>query len=118
DQGVIDLRSEEMIEHIHGGGEQHALIRLTSAACEDLGEECFSDARVADDNDAGAIADELQIQKAKKAVLHLQTALVMIELEAVDRVTNSKMGQSEAPLNASCIPGFQFTIDERFQGGG
>ena len=37
DQRVIDLRSEQMIQHVHGGGEQDALIGLTDAPANDFG---------------------------------------------------------------------------------
>ena len=37
DQRVINLRSEQMIQHVHGGGEQDALIGLADAPANDLG---------------------------------------------------------------------------------
>ena len=48
DQGVIDLRSEQMVEHVHGGGEQHALVGLAGAPADDFGEEGFAHAGIAD----------------------------------------------------------------------
>jgi len=34
---VINLRSEQMIQHVHGGGEQDALIGLADAPANDFG---------------------------------------------------------------------------------
>ena len=36
DQRVIDLRGEQMVQHVHGGGEQDALIGLADAPANDL----------------------------------------------------------------------------------
>lgn|SRR2546422_5544454 len=107
-----------MIEHVHGGREQHALIGLTGTPGQDLSEEGFSNAGITNDHDAGAVADELEIHEAEDAVLHLQTALVMIELEAVDGVADTEMREAKPPFDGAGITGFQFTIDERFQGRG
>src|SRR5215471_9856914 len=46
DQRMIDLSSEQMIEHIHGRSEQDADVRLASAPAEDLSQEGFSHARI------------------------------------------------------------------------
>lgn len=35
DERMIDLRGQQMIQHVHGGGEQDALIRLTRFPSED-----------------------------------------------------------------------------------
>ena len=54
DQRMIHLRRQQVIEHVHGGGEQHALIGLTGAPTDDFRQEGFAGARIADDDDASA----------------------------------------------------------------
>ena len=58
DQRVIDLRGEQMIEHVHGGGEQDALIGLAGAPADDFGQEGLADARIADEDEVGALVRE------------------------------------------------------------
>ena len=55
DQRVIDLRSEQVIQHVHGGGEQDALIGLAGAPADDFGEEGFAHAGIADEHEVGAL---------------------------------------------------------------
>ena len=66
---MIDLRSQQVIEHVHGGGEQHALIGLAGAPADDLGQEGFAHAGIADEHDAGALVEEVEIEQAQDAVL-------------------------------------------------
>lgn len=105
-----------MIEHVHCGCKQYPLIGLAGTPGQDFGEEGFSDAGIADDHDTGAVANEVEIHEAKDAVFHLQTAFVMIELETVDGGACAEMGKAKPPFNRATIPGFEFTIDEGFQG--
>jgi len=84
DEGVIDLGGEQVIEHVHGGGEQDALIRLAGAPAHDLGQKRFSDARISDENQVGAVGDKAQVEQAKDAILVLRAALVMSEVKRVD----------------------------------
>ena len=81
---MIDLRSEQMIQHVHGGREQDALVGLTGLPGEDAGEEGLSNTGVTDQDDIGALRQERKIQQAKDAVLRLHTALVMVEVESVN----------------------------------
>ena len=37
DQGVIDLGSQQVVQHVHGGGEKDAHIGLAGSPAEDLG---------------------------------------------------------------------------------
>ena len=106
-----------MIEHVHGGCEQYALIGLAGTPRQDLREERFANTGIANDDDAGAVADEVEIHQTKEAVLHLQTALVVIELETVDGMTDAQMREAKAPLNGTGVAGFEFAVDERFQRG-
>ena len=61
-----------MVEHVHGGGEQHALIGLAGAPADDLGQKGFAHAGIADETHAGAVAEEVEIEQAKDAGLELQ----------------------------------------------
>src|SRR5437867_4407258 len=72
-----------MVEHVHGRREQHTLIGLAGAPGDDFGEKRFPDAGIADDDDVGAMVDEVEIHQVKDAALHLKTAFVMVELEAI-----------------------------------
>ena len=85
-QGMVHLRSRELIQHVHGGGEEHALIGLAGPPADDFCQECFSHARIADKNRARAFGQKLQIQQAQDTVLQLHAALVMLEVEAINRV--------------------------------
>lgn len=43
-QGVIYLGSQQVVEHIHGSGEEHTLIGLAGAPSDDFRQEGFADA--------------------------------------------------------------------------
>ena len=107
-----------MIEHVHGRREQHTLIGLAGAPRDDFGEKRFPDARVADDDDVGAMVDEVEIHQVKDAALHLKTAFVMVELEAIDRATRADACRAETPLDSARAASIQFHIHERLQRGG
>src|SRR3989442_9607259 len=77
-----------MIEHVHGRSEQHTLIGLAGTPRDDFGEKRFPDAGVADYDNVGAMVDEVEIHQVKDAALHLKTAFVMVEREAIDRATH------------------------------
>jgi hypothetical protein len=47
------------------------------------------------------------IQEVQDAVLQIQAALVMLELEAVDGVLSLQAGEAEAALDGAGIAGFQ-----------
>src|SRR4249920_3576848 len=102
-----------MIEHVHGRSEQHTLIGLAGAPRNDFGEKRFSDARVADDDDVGAMVDEVEIHQVKDAALHLKTAFVMVELEAIDRATRTNARRTETPLDRAGAASIQLHIHER-----
>jgi hypothetical protein len=84
DEGVIDLGGEQVIEHVHGGGKQDALIRLAGAPAHDLGQECFPDPGISDEDQVGAVGDKAQVEQAQDAILVLRAALVMSEVKRVD----------------------------------
>jgi hypothetical protein len=81
---VIDLRCEQMIQHIHGCCEQDALIGLAGFRSDDAGEEGLSHAGVADQYKVRALFQKREIEQTQDAVLRLDAALVMVEVESVD----------------------------------
>lgn len=52
---MIDLRSQQMIEHVHGSGEDDTLIGLACLPSEDAGEEGLAHAGIADQHQVGAL---------------------------------------------------------------
>ena len=64
DQRVIDVGGQEMIEHVHGGGEEHTLIGLTGAPGNDLGEESLPNPRISDEYEIGAFGQKREIEQA------------------------------------------------------
>jgi len=56
-----------MIQHVHGGSEQHTLIGLASAPGDDFGQIGLSYTRIADDTHAGAVAQEVEIKQPQDA---------------------------------------------------
>src|ERR1700722_3230767 len=76
-QRVIDLRSRQVIQHVHRGGEQYALIGLASLPTKDLGQKGFAEAWISDQHDIGAVPKERKIEQPQNAVLGLDTAFVM-----------------------------------------
>lgn len=69
DERVIHLRRQQMIEHVHGGGEQHALIRLAGLPGDDLGQKGFAHAWIADEDCAGSLLEEVEVQQSQDAGL-------------------------------------------------
>ena len=105
-----------MVEHVHGGGEQHPLIGLTGAPADDLGQIGFANAGIANETHAGAVAQEVEIEQAKDASLELEARLVMVKVEAVDGRLALQAGEFEAAFDGTLVTGFELTIEERFQG--
>src|SRR5260370_41100513 len=102
---MIDLRSQEMVEHVHGGSEQHALVRLTGAPSDDLGQGRFAHAGIANETHAGAVAQEVEIEQAKDASLELESGLGMVEVEAVDGTLAVQATRLEATFDGTLAAG-------------
>ena len=66
---MIDLRRQQMIEHVHCGGEQHALIRLAGLPGDDLGQKGLAYAWIADEDGAGSLLEEVKVQQPQDAGL-------------------------------------------------
>ena len=113
---MIDLRSQEMVEHVHGGGEQHPLVGLTGTPGNDLGQVGLAHTGIADETHAGAVAQEVEIEQAQDASLELKARLVMVKVEAVDGRLALQARELEAAFDGTLVTGFEFAIEECFQG--
>ena len=81
---MIDLGSEQVIEHVHRGGEQDALIDLAGAPGDQFRQERFADAGISDEHDVGSFGEEGEIEQAQEPGFGLQAALVVMEVKGVD----------------------------------
>jgi hypothetical protein len=115
---VIDLRCEQMIQHIHRGCEQHALVGLAGFRSDNAGEESLSHAGVADQYKVRPLLQKREIEQTQDAVLRLNTALVMVEVESVNGSLRLKTRQLEAALDGAAVAGIQFHIGEHLDRGG
>jgi len=106
-----------MIEHIHGAGEQHALIGLASAPGDDFREKGFAHAWVADQHEIGAFGEELQIEKAQDARLGLLPGFVVLEVKGVDAGLCLQAGAFETAVDGSLLASFQLHVSEPLQRG-
>jgi len=105
-----------MIEHVHGGGEQDPLVGLTGAPADDLGQVRLAHAGITDETHAGAVAQEVEIEQAKDTSLELESGLVMVKVEAVDGRLAPQAGEFEAAFDGTLVTGFEFAVEECFQG--
>ena len=104
-----------MIEHVHGSGEQDTLVGLTGAPANDFRQKGLPDAGVADEHNAGALFEELQIEQAHDPILGIRTTLVVFEVEAVDGVLGMEARHPETSFDGSTVASFQFHVGESFQ---
>ena len=81
---VVDLGCQQLIQHVHRGREQNALVGLAGFPSEDFGQEGLADAWVADQHDIGALAQEGEIEQAQNAILGLYAALVVVKVEGIN----------------------------------
>lgn len=116
DQRVIDLRGIQMVQHVHGSSEQDTLVRLAGAPTDDLSQERLANTGIADEHNAGAFVQEVQIQQAHNPILRFHAALVVFEVEAIDGVLGMQPRQAEAAFDGAAVASIQFDIGERFQG--
>jgi len=112
---MVDLRSEQVIQHIHGRREEHALIRLTGAPAHDFGEEGLPHTGIADKDCAGTVVQELQIEQPQNAPLQFGAALMVFEVKAVDGMPGMEARETEAAFDRPAVTGFQFEIHEGFE---
>jgi len=59
---VINLRCEQVIQHVHGGCEQDALIGLADAPANDFRQEGLAHPRIPNEHKVGALVQKLQVE--------------------------------------------------------
>jgi hypothetical protein len=64
-QRMICFGSDQMIDHIHGGGEKGFDAGLCGSICHAFGQIAFADAGIADQNDVLLLPDKLQVRKER-----------------------------------------------------
>jgi hypothetical protein len=114
---MIDLRSQQMIQHVHGGGEDDALIGLACLPSEDAGEEGLAHTRIADQHQVGALFQEGKVEQTEDAILRLHAALVVVEVEGVDAGLRLQTRAPEAALDGAAVTRFQLHVGKQFEGG-
>jgi hypothetical protein len=115
---VIDLRGHQLIQHVHGRGEQHPTVGLAGPPADDLRQKGLSGSWIPDDDDVGALGDEVQVEQAQDLVLELRPGLVMVEVKRLDADLGLKSGHAETPLDRPRPSSFQFHVGEPFDGFG
>src|SRR5579863_658340 len=97
--GVIDLGSEQVIEHVHGGSEQHALIGLARPPGDELRQKCFPHTRISDEDDVGSLGEEREIEQTQEPRFGLYAAFMVMEVKGIDAGLGLKTRASEAPFD-------------------
>ena len=101
---MIDLGCQQMIQHVHGGRKEHALIRLTGAPADDLREKGLANTGIADKDRAGPVLKELQIEQAQNSGFLFRAALMVFEVKAVNRMPGMQTRQTEAAFDGTAVP--------------
>ena len=105
-----------MVEHVHSGREEHTLVRLTGAPANDFRQEGLSNPGIPNNDHAGALVQEIEIQHAHDAVFEFHAALVMLEVKAVDGLLSVQPRQTKTALDRAIVARFQFEVGKRFEG--
>jgi hypothetical protein len=100
------------------GGEEHAHVGLAGTPAEDLRQEGFPHAGIANDDHIGALLEEVQVEQVEEAVFGLLAGFVMGEVELVEGGLSGEARELEAALDSPAVAGFQFQVGQTFQGGG
>lgn len=114
---MINLGSEQVIQHVHGGSEHDALIGLAGLPSENAGEEGLAHAGIADQHEIGALFEEGEVEQTQDAIFGLHAAFVMVEVEGVDVGLQQQTGTLEAAFDGAALARFQFHVREEFEGG-
>ncbi len=101
-------------KRVHRSGEQDATVGLAGPPADDFREVGFAGAGIADQDDVGALVEELEVQDAEDPRLVLQTGFMMLEQERVDGVLHMQAGEAEAPLHGAAVARLQFQVGEPF----
>ena len=82
---MIDLGSEQLIEHVHGGGEQHSLIAWQARQPMIFARNVLPTPGLPMIDRAGAFLEKVEVEQPQDTVFCISMAtLVMFEMEAVD----------------------------------
>ncbi len=87
---------------------------MAGPPADDFREVGFAGAGIADQDDVGALVEELEVQDAEDPRLVLQTGFMMLEQERVDGVLHMQAGEAEAPLHGAAVARLQFQVGEPF----
>ena len=115
-EGMIDLGSQQMVQHVHGGSEEGPHIRLAGSPAENLGKVCFARPRISDQDNVGAVLQEVEIEQPEDAAFALHPRFVVLKVKGVDAGLGVEAREVEAPLNGAAVAGLQFEISQAFEG--
>lgn len=116
-EGMIHLRSEQVIEHVHRRRKQDSAVGLAGAPGDDLRQQRFADPRIADDDYVGAAAQEPKIEQLQDTRLQW-VALVAVETEDVNGGARGQARHLETPFDGALLACAEFQLGEPFQSGG
>ncbi len=105
-----------MVQHVHGGGEKGPDIRLAGSPAENLGKVSFARPRISDQDNVGAVFQEVEIEEPENAALALHPGLVVLEVKGVDAGLRMEARGVEATLHGAAVAGLQFEIGQAFEG--
>jgi hypothetical protein len=109
---MIDLGSQQVIQHVHGGGEKGPHIRPTGPPAENLGEIGRPGPRISDQDHVSTVFQEVEIEEPEDAALALYPRFVVLEVKGVDAGLRVQAGEVEAALDGPAVAGFQFKISQ------
>ena len=115
---MIYLRGQQLIQHVHSGRKQHALIGLTRFPAEHFGQKRLADPRIPDQNQIRALAQERQIEQPQDAVLGLHATLMVMKVERVDAGLRLQARGLKAAFNRAALLRFQLDVGQPFERGG
>lgn len=107
------LRSDEVVEGVDGGCEEHGVAALTGFVAEDDAEVCLPEAATSDQDGVGFLFDEAQA----KEVFHLQFVDFgrPVPAEAVEGFDDGEVGCVHAPLERTLLATLVFAFEEALQ---
>ena len=68
---MVHLGGQQLIEHIHSGGEENPDIGLAGPPAKDLRQIGLAGAGIADEHHVGAFLEEVEVQQAEDAAFAL-----------------------------------------------
>lgn len=115
---MIDLRGEQLIEHIHRRGEEHTEVALAGLEREDLGDHRLAGAGIANQYNVGSSPHEVEIEQLQDARFGLLAALVIGELKRVDGLRRLQFRLLHLTFDGTLAAGFEFEINQPFERAG